>query len=62
MISKQKKDGIYTCYQNLAEKEEKNKNYEKVLEYFTIIKNNLKIFEMNLLINETKIIQCIKEK
>ena len=45
-----------------SRKRRKNKNYEKALEYFTIIKNNLKIFEMNLLINETKIIQCIKEK
>ena len=61
-INKQKNDGIFMCYKYLAEKEEKNKNYEKALEYFNIIKNKTKIFEMNVLINETKIFQCIKEK
>ena len=61
-INKQKNNGNDLCYKYLAEKEQENKNYEKALQYFKIIKNNMKIYEMNLLINETKIIQCIKEK
>ena len=61
-INTQKKNGIDLCYKYLAEKEEQNKNYEKALDYFKIIKNKMKIYEMNLLINEAKITQCITEK
>ena len=61
-INTQKNNGIVLCYKYLAEKEEQNKNYKKALEYFQIIKNKMKIYEMNLLINEAKITQCITEK
>ena len=56
------KFGINLCYEKLGEQEKENKNYEKALEYFIKTKNNFQIFQLKLLINENKIINCIKEK
>ncbi len=57
----EKKYGINLCNEKLGEQEKENKNYEKALEYFTESKNNYQIFQLKLLINEIKIINCIKE-
>ena len=53
---------IYLCNEKLGELEKENKNYEKALEYFMKSKNNFQIFQLKLLINEKKIINCIKGK
>ena len=58
----EKEYGINLCNEKLGEEEKENKNYEKALEYFTKSKNNFQIFQLKLLINEKKIINCIKEK
>ena len=58
----EKENGIYLCNEKLGEQEKENENYEKALEYFTKSKNNYQIFQLKLLINEKKIINCIKEK
>lgn len=58
----EKKYGINLCNEKLGEQEKENKNYEKALEYFIESKNNYQIFQLKLLINEKKIINCIKER
>lgn len=58
----EKKYGINLCNEKLGEQEKENKNYEKALDYFTKSKNNFQIFQLKLLINENRIINCIKEK
>ena len=58
----EQKYGINLCNEKLGEQEKENKNYEKALDYFTKSKNNFQIFQLKLLINENKIINCIKEK
>ena len=54
--------GIKLCNEKLGEQEKENKNYEKALEHFIKSKNNFQIFQLKLLINEKKIIDCIKGK
>ena len=61
-MTESKNRGIYLCYEKLAEKEEENKNYEKAIEYYILIDNNFKIYELNIKINEQCIIDCIKTK
>ena len=61
-IVEEKNKGIYFCYEKLAEIKEEEKNYVKAIEYYMLINNNFKIYELNIKINEILIISCIKEK
>ena len=61
MIEEQKK-GKYDCHKKLAEIEEEKKNYVKAIEYYMLIDNEYKIFELNIKINENYIIEHIKKK
>ena len=61
-IVEEKNKGIYSCYEKLGEKKEQEKNYEKAIEYYMLIDNKFKIFELNIKINELLIIDCIKGK
>ena len=61
-IVEEKNKGIYFCYEKLAEIKEEEKNYVKAIEYYMLINNNFKIYELNIKINEILIINCIKEK
>ena len=58
----EKNKGIYICYDKLATIEEDKENYEKAIEYYDKIKKYTKIFELSILLNEKKIIDCIKAK
>ena len=58
----EKNKGIYICYDKLASIEEDKENYEKAIEYYEKINKNSKVFELYILINEKKIIECIKAK
>ena len=50
------------CYEKLAELETQNENYDKAIEYYTFLKNDLKVFEMNIRKNRKLIIECIQNK
>ncbi len=61
-IEEEKNKGIHICHEKLAEFEEENKNYKKALEYYILIENKFKMDELYIKINETEIINCIKQK
>ena len=61
-IVEEKNKGVYFCYEKLAEIKEEEKNYEKAIEYYMLIDNKFKIFELKIKINENLIINCIKQK
>ena len=58
----EKRKGIHLCYEKMAEIEEEKKNYEQAIEYYTYIENDLKIYELNIKINEIYIKEYIKKK
>ena len=58
----EKNKGTYICYENLGKIEEEKENYEKAIEYYSKIEKNEKVFELNILLSEKKIIECIKAK
>ncbi len=58
----EKEKGIYICNDRLASIEEDKENYEKAIEYYEKNKKYSKVFELNIVINEKKIIDCIKAK
>ena len=59
---REKNKGTYICYENLGKIEEEKENYEKAVEYYSKIEKNEKVFELNILLSEKKIIDCIKAK
>ena len=61
-IVEEKNKGVYFCYEKLAEIKEEEKNYEKAIEYYMLIDNKFKIFELKIKINENLIINCIKQQ
>lgn len=58
----EKNKGIYICYDRLASIEEEKENYVKAIEYYEKNKKYSKVFELNIVIYEKKIIDCIKAK
>ena len=61
-IIEEKNKGTYICYENLGKIEEEKENYGKAIEYYSKIEKNEKVFELNILLCEKKIIECIKAK
>ena len=61
-LIEEKTQGIHLCYEKLSELEEEKKNYSKAIEYYELLNNNLKIYELEIRINENKIIENIKSK
>ena len=62
IMLEEKNKGIHFCHTKLAEIEEENKNYEKAIEYYMLIDNNLKIYELKIKINENYINYYIGQK
>ena len=58
----EKNKGIHICYERLGEIEEIKGDYEKAIIYYTKINKDEKVFELNIKLNEKKIIECIKAK
>ena len=58
----EKNKGSFICYEKLGALEEVKENYEKAIFYYTKIKKDEKVFELNILLNVKKIIKCIKAK
>lgn len=61
-IIEEKNKGIYICYEKQATLEEEKGNYEEAINYYKKINKYSKILELNIIINEKKIIDCIKQK
>ena len=59
---KEKHNGMLLCNEKLAELESQNENYDKAIEYYKFLKDDLKIFEMNIRKNKKLIIECIQNK
>ena len=62
IMIEEKNKGIHFCHTKLAEIEEENKNYEKAIEYYMLLDNNLKIYELKIKINENYINYYIDQK
>ena len=56
----EKSKGVYFCYEKLGALEAEKKNYEKAIFYYKKIEKDEKVFELNILFNEKKIMECIK--
>ena len=61
-INDEKNKGIYICYDRLGSFEEEKGNYEEAIEYYKKINKYSKVLELNIIIYENKIIECIKTK
>ena len=61
-MMEERNKGIHICYERLGELEEEKEDYEKAIFYYTKIKKDEKVFELNIKLNEKKIIECIRAK
>ena len=58
----EKNKGVHLCYQKMAELEEEKENYGKAIEYYEKINNLFKVYELKVILNRYKMIECIKNK
>ena len=62
ILIEEKNNGTHLCYEKLSKIKEEEKNYPKAIEYYKLLNNYLKIYELEIRINENEIIEKIKEK